>query len=88
MAQFFNNSSHHAITKMTLFYSNYGCNPVAIITATSTSPIPQAEQFIQQLISIQKGLMENLTKTNLIYKHHYDKKRCPAPLLELGSKFT
>lgn len=59
---------------------------MAVPTAASDSPIPQADHFLQQLIIIQKQLTENLTKASIPYKHHNNKKRRPASLLEVVSK--
>ena len=85
MAQFCYNSAYHASTKMTPFYANYGYNPTAVPTATTTTPIPQADFFLQQLSSIHQELTENLNKATKAYKHQADKKRRPTPEIAVGS---
>jgi len=53
IAEFAYNGRPHSVTKRTLFYLMYGCEPTGVPPAFSKTNVPAAEQRLSQLLKIR-----------------------------------
>ncbi len=83
-AEFAYNNSINASTKQSPFYTNYGFHP--FVDGAYTLDLPSESKHILDLGENFKFVQEVLNRAKDLYKRHADKKRMPAPQLEIGSK--
>jgi hypothetical protein len=87
MAQFMYNNAVYLTTGETLFFANYGYNPVLIGEPRNKEAVSEeAEEVINTINYVRTQLTRDIEFMNLRMAIYYDKKHGSAPDLKRGEK--
>ena len=84
MAEFANNNSIHASTKVSPFFANYSFYPRFNISITETSINPSVERHAHTLQDLHGDLCLELCAVGKKYKGHADRHRLVTPTFVIG----
>jgi transposase InsO family protein len=91
-AEFTNNNSEHAATKMRPFFVNYGYHPLEPSCPVVPTENPSAQSRLQKLANIRETLKQNIAKAQEDYAKHSNRKvkshlnLADEPLLKVRDK--
>ena len=87
MAQFTFNNAEHLMTKVTLFYANYGYHPLLYGQPQKSDSVSKAaEQTMKKLKNLHKQLSKDINFMNLWSTIYYNKGHMDGSILKRGEK--